>query len=71
MFGFGPSSKPGIRLAWMPLEQPVEPMLQDILYYTGDEQRPWSPNVGDAIVVLPHSDKYTHLSLAWLERRDS
>jgi uncharacterized protein with PIN domain len=67
MFGFGFSADPGIRLAWMPLEQPVEPILQDMLYYTGKQEQPWSPNASDAVVVLPHANQYTHLSTAWLE----
>jgi Tachylectin len=67
MFGFCYSGKPGIRLAWMPLKHPTEPMLQDILYYTGNATAPWSPNVEQAAAILPHTNTYTHLSAAWLE----
>jgi uncharacterized protein with PIN domain len=67
MFGFFYSGNPGIRLAWMPLKTPAAPMLQDILYYTGNPADPWSPAVEAAVVVLPHTNTYTHLSAAWLE----
>jgi len=67
MFGFFYSSNPGIRLAWVPLKTPAAPMLQDILYSTGNPADPWSPDVEAAVVVLPHTNTYTHLSAAWLK----
>ena len=66
MFGFFYSAKPGVRLAWMPLKYPAPPMMQDILYYTGDSQAPWSPDVESATVLFPHTNTYTHLSAMWL-----
>ena len=67
MFGFGFSSNPGIRLAWMPLKPAAAPELQDMLYYTGDLYQPWSSEANSAAVILPHTNTYTHLSAAWLE----
>ncbi|MCC5668907.1 hypothetical protein LC653_34895 [Nostoc sp. CHAB 5784] len=67
MYGFFYSSNPGIRLAWMPLRTPAPPMIQDILYYTGNPAAPWSPNVDAAVVLFSHTNTYTHLSAAWLE----
>lgn len=67
MFGFGYSGNPGIRLAWMPLKFPQAPVLQDILYYTGIEAEPWSSEESRATVILPHANKYTHLSATWLQ----
>ena len=66
IFGFGFSGTPGIRLAWMPLRSAADPMLQDVLYYTGQGSSPWSSEVADAVVLLPHRNEYTHLSAAWL-----
>jgi hypothetical protein len=78
LFGYGwsPSGNRGIRLAWMPLKTPDVPVLQDTLYYTGDQRKPpsqqWSSNVGDAAVLFsretdPGSDP--HISAAWLDSR--
>ncbi len=67
MFGFSYSNNPGIRLAWMPLKGLAGPMLQDMLYYTGDLANPWSTLQGNAKVIMPHDNTYTHVSAAWLE----
>ena len=67
LFGLGYASTPGIRLAWMPLKSPAAPMLQDMLYYTGQQTALWSPNAADAVVILPHTNTYSHLSAAWLD----
>ena len=67
MLGFHYSSNPGIRLAWMPLKTPNPPMVQDILYHTGDSVNPWSPIPEASNVLFPHANTYTHLSAAWLE----
>ncbi len=67
LFGFGFSANPGIRLAWMPLNAPDDPELQEIQYYTGDTTQPWSSEADAAAVVLPHTNSYTHLSAAWLD----
>jgi uncharacterized protein with PIN domain len=66
IFGFGYSSEPGIRLAWMPLQPGVDPNLQDVLYYTGRGTSPWSSEIADAVVLMPHANNYSHVSAAWL-----
>jgi hypothetical protein len=65
MFGFLYAANPGIRLAWMPLNTPVTPRLQDIRYYTGRPDFPWSLEPEDAVVLFPHTNTYTHLSATW------
>jgi hypothetical protein len=67
MFGFGYASDPGIRLAWMPLRLGAPPALQDMVYFTGNAARPWSPSAHEAVVLFPHANTYTHLSTAWLD----
>ena len=51
---------------WMPLKTPAPPRLEDILYYTGVADNPWSPEERDALVLFPHTNTYTHLSATWV-----
>jgi hypothetical protein len=66
MFGFSYSGDPGIRLAWMPLKTSATPRLEDILYYTGLAENPWSPEETAAVVLFKHTNTYTHLSATWV-----
>jgi hypothetical protein len=67
MLGHGFSSNPGLRLAWVPLRGGDIPRLQDVRYWTGDANEPWSDEEARAAVLIPHTNTYTHVSLAWLE----
>jgi len=67
LFGFFYSSDPGIRLAWMPLDAPNPPRLEDLRYYAAGTDPPWRSDEQSATVLFPHANTYTHVSAAWFE----
>ena len=70
MFGIGYNPKlkySATHLAWMPLSRTGRPVLESVLYYTGQSGNRWSPDSEQAVAMFGKEPNLQSISAIWHE----